>query len=188
MMRGIVRRVVPSLRHHPLLTLGAMALLAVCVVLWGFSGWLPATLGRLQQYLDVLLVGVLGFSLLLFMFFILWKVPKKQASGVQDIKDRLTVENAARQTLAQIIGGAVLIAGLFFTWANLDVAQKNIKTTQETAAKNQEIAREGQITDRFTKAIAQLGDEKLQSAWGVSMPSNGLLKNQKKTTGRLWKS
>jgi hypothetical protein len=66
----------------------------------------------------VILVGVLGFNLLLCMFLILWKVPKKQASGVQDIKDRLTVENAARQTLAQIIGGAVLIAGLFFTWAN----------------------------------------------------------------------
>src|SRR5262245_41733447 len=82
----------------------------------------------------------------------LWKVPKRQASGVPDIKDRLTVENAARQTLAQIVGGVVLIGGLFFTWASL-------KITQESATKNQEITREGQITDRFTKAIAQLGEQ-----------------------------
>src|SRR5262245_4941285 len=82
----------------------------------------------------------------------LWKVPKRQASGVPDIKDRLTVENAARQTLAQIVGGVVLIGGLFCTWASL-------KITQESATKNQEITREGQITDRFTKAIAQLGEQ-----------------------------
>jgi hypothetical protein len=101
----------------------------------------------LQEHL--LAVGFLGGCLLILA--LIW-LPKWQASRVQDVKDRLTAENAARQTLAQIVGGAVLIAGLFFTWANL-------KITQETATKNQEIAREGQITDRFTKAIAQLGEQ-----------------------------
>jgi hypothetical protein len=85
---------------------------------------------------------------------------------VQEIKDRLTVENAARQTLAQIIVGAVLMAGLFFTWENLKITQETATKSQETATKDQEISREGQITDRFTKAIAQLGDDKLQIRLG----------------------
>jgi hypothetical protein len=52
------------------------------------------------------------------------------------------------------VGGIAVLAGLYFTWANLQI-------TQETATRNQAIAQEGQITDRFTKAIAQLGDAKL---------------------------
>jgi Pentapeptide repeats (8 copies) len=144
MLRSIIRRVVAPLRRHVLLILAALVLLVIFVVLRTFPVWLLAALTMRQAYLHALLAGVLGLCLMVLM---LWKVPKRQALGVQDIKDRLTVENAARQTLAQIIGGAVLIAGLFFTWANL-------KITQETATKNQEITREGQITDRFTKAIA----------------------------------
>jgi hypothetical protein len=42
-------------------------------------------------------------------------------------------------TLAQILGGAALLTGLYFTWRTLQVN------------------REGQITDRFTRAIEQLG-------------------------------
>jgi hypothetical protein len=42
-------------------------------------------------------------------------------------------------TLAQILGGAALVSGLYFTWRTLQVN------------------REGQITERFTRAIDQLG-------------------------------
>jgi uncharacterized protein YjbI with pentapeptide repeats len=50
------------------------------------------------------------------------------------------------QTLAQILGGFAVLVGLYFAW-------KNITTT----AKNLELTKEGQVTDRFTKAIEQLG-------------------------------
>jgi hypothetical protein len=85
-----------------------------------------------QLYL--LFVGALAIGL------VLWIVPKWQARGVTNVKDRLTLENAARQTLAQIIGGALILVGLYFT-------AETLQTTQE-----------GQITDRFTKAINQLGE------------------------------
>ncbi len=49
------------------------------------------------------------------------------------------VEDEARRTLAQIMGGAVVLMGLYFTWRNVSVVQ------------------EGQITERFTRAIDQLG-------------------------------
>jgi hypothetical protein len=39
------------------------------------------------------------------------------------------------------------------------VTQDNLRITQEAATKSQELTRDGQITDRFTKAIAQLGEQ-----------------------------
>src|SRR5262249_23676715 len=63
--------------------------------------------------------------------------------AVRDKKDRIDLESKARQTLAQILGGAALLVGLYFT-------SQTLRTTQE-----------GQITDRFTKAITQLGDTNL---------------------------
>jgi hypothetical protein len=51
-----------------------------------------------------------------------------------------------RRTLVQIIGGAFLLYGLYLT-------QRRTKATEETL----EVTRETQVTDRFTKAITQLG-------------------------------
>jgi hypothetical protein len=85
-----------------------------------------------QQYFPAICLG-LAF------IYVLWLFPKWQISSVSDPKDRLTLENAARQTLAQILGGTLILVGLYFTF-------KTIQITQE-----------GQITDRFTKAIDQLG-------------------------------
>jgi uncharacterized protein YjbI with pentapeptide repeats len=56
---------------------------------------------------------------------------------------RVEAINATRTTLVQVMAGVVLTVGLIFTALNLHVS------------------REGQITDRFTKAIGQLGDERL---------------------------
>ncbi len=66
----------------------------------------------------------------------LWKVPERQA-----LKNatQFAQENAARTTLAQILGGSVLLAGLYIS------------------SKSFGLSRQGQITDRFTKAIEQLG-------------------------------
>jgi hypothetical protein len=59
------------------------------------------------------------------------------------MKDRIDLESKSRQTLAQILGGAALLIGLYFT-------SQTLRTTQE-----------GQITDRFIKAITQLGNTNL---------------------------
>ena len=56
------------------------------------------------------------------------------------------------------MGGTAVLFTLLFTWGNLRVTQDNLRITQETAIKSQELTREGQITDGFTKAITQLGD------------------------------
>jgi hypothetical protein len=121
-----------AVAHRPARRAGAGAMTSYNI--YSLAQTLYAALVALGQNLPLIMALGLGF-----LFLLLWKVPQWQASGVQDLKDRLTLENAVRQTLAQIVGGIVIIVGLYLTAATL-------WTTQE-----------GQITDRLTKAIEQLG-------------------------------
>ncbi|MBK7598349.1 MAG: hypothetical protein IPJ07_07430 [Acidobacteria bacterium] len=61
---------------------------------------------------------------------------------VQIDREMLKAENEARTTLAQIIGGIGLLAGLYFTWRSLKINE------------------DGKITDRYSKAIELLGSKK----------------------------
>jgi uncharacterized protein YjbI with pentapeptide repeats len=83
----------------------------------------------------------IGLALLLAA--LLWFVPQLQGRYLSENvppKEVPSLVNEYRRTWAQILGGAALLAGLYFTWRTLH------------------INREGQITERFTKAIDQLGD------------------------------
>jgi hypothetical protein len=85
-----------------------------------------------------------------------------QARGVRDPKDqvqlqdgRLKLQNDVRTTLLQALGGAVVAAGAYVTWKQL---QHNIQSSREA----HDLERQGQITERFTRAIDQLGNDKGQ--------------------------
>jgi hypothetical protein len=75
---------------------------------------------------------------------VLWLVPKWQTAryrtrGHLTAQDLFGMENEARKTLSQLLGGIVLLIGLAFTW-------RQIGGTEE-----------GRITDRYTDAVNQLG-------------------------------
>lgn len=57
-----------------------------------------------------------------------------------------TLENQYRANLTQILGGGAVAIGIYFAWKNFIIAQDNLKVAQES-----------QITERFTRAIDQLG-------------------------------
>jgi hypothetical protein len=95
-------------------------------------------------------VGVLGALILA-----VWKLPQYQLRKSRkqlSPKDALDAENNFRTTLAQIIAGLAAIVGLYFAWQQLTDTRK---TTQDNLA----VTRQGQITDRFTRAIDQIGSE-----------------------------
>ncbi|WP_231592196.1 pentapeptide repeat-containing protein [Methanosarcina sp. Kolksee] len=74
-----------------------------------------------------------------------WRVAQ---FGIADPKDLAEMENSYRATLAQILGGTAVGIGVYFAWGNLTTA------------------REGQITERFTRAVDQFGSKELEIRLG----------------------
>jgi len=90
----------------------------------------------------------------------LWFVPQYQgqhfSQGVPS-KEVPTLVNEYRRTWAQILGGAALLLGLYFTWRGQRLTQQSLEDTRASTDETLRLTREEQITDRFTKAIEQLG-------------------------------
>ena len=89
----------------------------------------------------------------------LWWVPKWQVAhlvGSITADELFQRENEARQTWAGVFGGVLVLLGAYAGWRRVEAAQESV-----------EVAREGQITERFTRAIEQLGErEKLEVRLG----------------------
>jgi uncharacterized protein YjbI with pentapeptide repeats len=66
--------------------------------------------------------------------------------------DLAKARNDVRGTLLQGIGGIVLLGGAYLTW--------------QSSRRQRELDRQGQITERFTRAIDQLGSDKLDVRMG----------------------
>jgi uncharacterized protein YjbI with pentapeptide repeats len=119
------------------------------------------------------IVFVLGIILVLTVsIWLWWHLPDWQLppSGPGlSLKDRLGLEDAMRSSIAQIIGGIVILIGLIFTWRQLGATRKTLEISQEqlgATRKTLDISQEGQITERFTRAIEQLGSDKLEIRLG----------------------
>ncbi len=61
-------------------------------------------------------------------------------------KDLLQIEFTGRGAIVQALLGLGVLAGLYFTWRNVQLTFATLQTTQK-----------GQVTERFTRAIDQLG-------------------------------
>jgi uncharacterized protein YjbI with pentapeptide repeats len=82
-----------------------------------------------------ILLGILLAAVLLF-WYPQWRVSQ---FGITSPKDLAEMENSYRVTLAQILGGFAVAISLYYTWRRINISQ------------------EGQITERFTRAVDQLG-------------------------------
>ena len=100
---------------------------------------MPLLLYVVSSVLSLLLLGYLGY--------LAWRSWKRL--NELELKDRFAARNDFIKTTAQILGGAFFLITIYFTYQNLAVSQKNLTATQER-----------NITDLFTKAIEQLGNEK----------------------------
>ena len=89
---------------------------------------------------------------------IVWWVTKLQAAHSQGVnpENRFDRENNARKTLAQIVAGIFVLAGLYSSIKTFDLQRQTADLMQQ-----------GQITDRFSKAIDQIG------AAGAAVDQNG---------------
>jgi Pentapeptide repeats (8 copies) len=110
-----------------------------------------AHLTQLKQ--GFLYLPLLVLLVVLLLTFVFWKLPQWYAASWDNLTDPTAVaklESDTRATMVQAVGGLVLLVSLFFTWRNLRVTEQNSRQTLD-------LSRQGQINDRFTKAIEQLG-------------------------------
>ena len=125
-----------------------------------------------SQPLFLKIFGVSGIALAIGLAGVLvWKAPewqtnhiKNQISALRKIdekdrvtleKDRITLENATRSTLIQAFGGLFLVTTAYFSWQNLKATQRNLIASEEK-----------QITERFSKAVEQLGNTNIHVRLG----------------------
>ena len=92
-----------------------------------------------------------------------WLVPRLQArrwkaAGLQP-KEVAELENSARGTLVQLLGGAALILTFVATWIQ-------IADTREASERTLDLARAQQESERFTRAVEQLASDKLEVRLG----------------------
>ena len=110
----------------------------------------------------VVLLATVGIALLY--------IPRWQATQLPPFAkatERFEAENEARRTLAQILLGLGGIVALYAAWRrtraledNVRIGHKNVEIGQENVRigyENIRVAQQGQITDRFSKAIEHCG-------------------------------
>ena len=110
----------------------------------------------------------IGFAILLGVI-LLWRIPNIPVWQVSQYQINNTTEQATLKnqfrttsiqivaTFAQLFGGFAILIGPYVAWMNVTVAQKAIEANQIIAQDNLTAAQEGQITERFTRAVDQLG-------------------------------
>jgi len=100
-------------------------------------------------------------TVLVLLVVLIWKLPQWYASRhLTDSEVGLRIENDARKSILEVIGGGALLVGLAFTWQNL-------QHTQEATNLTLDRAREGQVTDRFVRSVEQLGSKELSVRVGA---------------------
>ena len=130
--------------------------LALSMILASFP-WLPVLLGAAA----VLILGFLGFVPR-------WQVRNLKVENTQDEQRKVELENELRRTIAQILGGVAVLAGVYFAWQQLNVTQQS------------------QITERFTRATEQLGSDKLEIRIGGVAAFERLARDSDKDFGPVF--
>jgi hypothetical protein len=118
-------------------------------------GWALAALAVVAVLLGVVLVG----PRLLYPPLSDRELDRQGVTGGRDRielkREQGRLQNDARATLLQALAGGALLLGAYFTWRQVQTGRQQVH-----------LAEQGQITERFTRAIDQLGSEHLDVRLG----------------------
>ena len=92
-----------------------------------------------------------------------WLIPLRQRDSWERLgltsKEVAELENGARSTVVQLVGGVALILTFVATWVQ-------ISDTRQASERATELAEAQQETEHFTRAVEQLGSSKLAARMG----------------------
>jgi hypothetical protein len=112
------------------------------------------------------MVAALGGALVLWLILIAPRllVPAASQADLQDVPNaakwqardsRLKLQNDVRTTLLQGLGGLAVLLGAFYAYQQVQTGRRQLH-----------VAQQGQVTERFTRAIDQLGSDHLDVRLG----------------------
>ena len=121
---------------------------------------------RVPKWARWVVVAALGgaFVLWLILFAPRLLVPAASQADLRDVPDparwqardsRIKLQNDARTTLLQGLGGLAVLLAAFYTYQQVQTSRRQLN-----------LAQQGQITERFTRAIDQLGSDHLDVRLG----------------------
>jgi hypothetical protein len=102
--------------------------------------------GRTRYQILLFAVGIVLFVLAVG-FVLDWYIDPQKATQRKDLA----------QALGLITAGVAGAVGIFFTWRAQRQARKDQENNQRNTQEELRLTRQGQITERFTRAIDQLG-------------------------------
>lgn len=135
-------------------------------------------LKELRLWLERLVAGFSAVGLLVVLPFLWWLnvTPIQQQEGILDVKDFFELQNQAIQSVitsiqifATVFGGIAILFNVYYGARRAKALEKNaIAATDNAFAanKNANAAEQGQLTERFTKAIEQLGSDNISIRLG----------------------
>jgi uncharacterized protein YjbI with pentapeptide repeats len=124
--------------------------------------------GQVWRQVKPYFVGFLVFLLVVGAIWALIYLPRMQVPVCPPGKEGLPpkicfdIENEARKTLAYIMGGILAIIGIYMGFRRIRASENQVRALEQQIL----VAREGQITERFTRAIEQLGSERMEVRLG----------------------
>lgn len=137
----------------------ALALVGLVTLIWVF--W-SSTAGLLAA-------AIVGFVVLVSVC--LWVLPARlvahdTAAAELGPEQRATAVNSARTTLVQGLVGVAALAGILVAWQQLQTDQEQSRTDRQQLREQLTLTRQGQVAERFTRAVDQLGSAKLEQRFG----------------------
>ncbi len=135
-------------------------------------------LTELRLWLKRLVSGFIAVGLLVVLPY-LWGLnvtPIDRQEAILEVKDFLELRNQAIksvttsiQILATVFGGIAILFNVYYGAKRAKALEKNAIAATENAiaaTKNADVAEQGQLTERFTKAIEQLGSDNISIRLG----------------------
>jgi uncharacterized membrane protein YqjE len=101
-------------------------------------------------------------------------------------EQRATAIGGARTILVQGMVGILALAGVFVAWQQLQTDREQSRIDRQQLREQLAVSRQGQIADRFTRSIDQLGSSRVEQRLGGIYGLERIAKESSRYDLKLW--